>query len=172
MDNAKRLPLWKQSITISPSVAKLLGVAGGCLCTILSALAPPRDFSCGFLATISLFFVPFGGSFGYILWLCGDRSRRDRFLTVWSRAFGVIVVGLLIAFPFVSLAWWQVLSSMEPRTVLMLIGVVCSMAMFAVGAGWGIVHAVDSRVAAFRHSSKPGADFRTDGIWDRELDHR
>lgn len=169
MGDTKRLALWKHDYAISPNVATLLGVALGCLLSILCAMTPPRDFSYSFLALISLFLVPFGGTFGYILWLYGERSRQERFARIWSRVAGVMVLGLLVAFPSV---WWDVGRSMGPHMVVMLMGNVCGLAMFAVGAGWGIVHLVDHLASTFRHSTKPGANFRTDGLWDSKLDQR
>jgi hypothetical protein len=167
MGETRRLPLWKRDYTISPTMATLLGVALGCLLSILCAATPSSDFSYSFLARISLFLVPLGGTFGYILWLCSDRSRQDRLARIWSRVAGVMVLCLLVAFPSV---WWHVGRSMGPHLVLILMGAVCGMAMFAVGAGWGIVHLIGYTASLFLKTNKYCAYFRTDGVWDSELD--
>ncbi len=46
MTDVKRQPLWKRKCTIKPGEAALLGLAIGLTLAFVSALTPPRDFSC------------------------------------------------------------------------------------------------------------------------------
>jgi hypothetical protein len=164
MGGIKGLLLSKAGITISPTLATLAGAAVGCIFTLLSATMPPRDFSLRELVTLSIFLVLLYGTFGYIFWLCGERSRCERFIRICSRVWMVMVLGLIVAFPSACL---YAVRTMGPL-VVMLIGAICATAYLAVGAAWGIAHLVGYLASTFRHSSKPGARLRTDG-WDSEL---
>ncbi len=164
MSGIKGLLSSKVGITISPALATLAGAAVGCIFTILSAMMPPRDFSVRELASLAFFLVPVCGIFGYILWLCGDRSRSELFARVSSCFALVMVVGLIVAFPS---AWLYAVRT-RGSLVVMLISAVFATALVAVGAAWGIAHLVGYLASTFRRSSKPGALLRTDG-WDSEL---
>ncbi len=166
MHNIKILPLWKRRYTITPGAATLLGVAFGCVCAILSAFEPARDFSYRSLLQLSLSFGLFGAISGYMLWLLGDPVRGERLLRIISLVTLIAIVGLLLAFP----DFWRQVASSGPLMLVVVLGGVCATVMFAVGAGWGMVHLLGHLTSPFRQSSKPGTDSVGDGIWDRELD--
>ncbi|MGO9918010.1 MAG: hypothetical protein ACLQIB_25375 [Isosphaeraceae bacterium] len=50
-------------------------------------------------------------------------------------------------------------------------GLVFSTVMFAVAAAFALAHLVGDLAFTFRLATKPRAPSRTDGVWDRELDH-
>jgi hypothetical protein len=152
---------------LPPGVAALLGVAIGWAVAIVCAFLPPRDFSCSFLLILLLSIGPFGGTFGYILWLLNDPTREVRFRRITGFVAISAIAGLLIAFPS---SWWHMGRSMGPHWVWMSMGFICSMAMFAVGAGMGIVHLAGHVASSFRQSTKSAANSWTSGVWDRELD--
>ena len=91
MGGIKGLLSSKVGITFSPASATLAGAAVGCIFTILGAMMPPRDFSLRELASLAFFFlVPLCGTFGYVLWICSERSRcrallcASGFASPWS----------------------------------------------------------------------------------------
>lgn len=128
---------------------------------------PPRDFSYRFLMITLLSIGPFGAVFGYVLWIGADSERYERFQMVVSRAGGLMIFALLVAFPS---AWWQIGHSMGVLMVVGLLGSVTALTMFAVAASWGIIHLVRHIAFTHRHSSKTRVDFGDRGVWDRELD--
>ncbi len=166
MGDTERLPFWGRDHTISPSVATLAGVALGCLLAILCAFTIPRDFSFGFLSSFLLSFGPLGGGTGYMLGLSGDSARQERVLQIATRAGLCASLGLLVAFP---VAWWRMAHS-SPLLVLILIGGVCALAMFAVCAAWAMADLAGQLVFSFRQCTKPGIRRSKDGVWDRDLD--
>jgi hypothetical protein len=166
MGDAERQPFWKCSYTISPSAAYVAGVTLGCLLAIFCALTIPRDFSFGFLWPFLLIFGPLGGGIGYALGLSGDSVRQERMLQIASRVGLCAGLGLLAAFP---VAWWRTAHS-SPLLVIILIGGVCGLAIFAVCAAWGMADLAGQLVFSFRQCTKPGIKPRKDGVWDRDLE--
>ena len=169
MSDVKRSLLWKQRYTLTPGVATLLGVAFGGALAIVCAFNPPRDFSFSFLLTLLLCLGPFGGIVGFVIWLNAEPVREDRFLRITRLVAFPAILGLLLTLPDF---WWHRGRFMGPIMVMMLMGLVCAGSMFAVGAGWGLVHLVGHLAISFRQSNKRGTGSRTDGVWDRELDQR
>lgn len=167
MSYVERQPSRKQSHTLTPGVAALLGVAFGWALAILCAFAPPRDFSYRILVILLVSLGPFGGIFGYILWLSVEPVRWERLRKITRLIAFPSILGLLVAFPDF---WWRMGRSSGPLPVVMLLGGVCATALFAVGAGWGMIHLAGQLASSFRQTPKPGADSRTGGVWDRELD--
>lgn len=161
-------PFWKRLPTISPAAATLLGLALGCALAVLCAFHPPRDFSYGFLGVLLLSIGPCGGILGYTSWLLlDDAARSDRFQRLHARVSVLMILVLLAGFPSF---WWQLGQLAGPFFVVISMGFVCGVALFAAGAGCGIVHLVHHLVRSSRRASKPVGRLRTDGVWDRELD--
>jgi hypothetical protein len=168
MGDIKRQPLWERRYRISPVVATLLGIAIGCTLATLSALMPPRDFSYRFLTTLLIILGPCGGIFAYVLWLLGDPTRSDRFQRIMGLVASFVIPGLLVA---CSILWWHTGRSRGSLPVVIALGAACCSAILcAVAAGWGMFHLVHHVASSNRQSSKPAVSFRTDALWDRELD--
>ena len=167
MSDIKRQPFWKRSYTVTPGQATLVGFAIGSAVAIVAALMPPRDFSWSSLLILLFSITPFTGIFGYIAWLTGDAVREERLRRITSFVAFPAMLVLLAAFPGF---WWRMGRSLGSPMVVMFMGFVCAMAMFAVGAGLGLVHLVGHLAGSFQRSAKPGTTRQTDGVWDRELD--
>jgi len=167
MNDVKRRPLWKRKHTVTPGEAALLGLAIGWACAIVSAFAPPRDFSYSLLLILILSLGPLGAISGYIFWLLCQPDWEQRFRSIATFiAFPALLV-LLVAFPDF---WRAVKRSMGPHMVWMFLCFIFSMVMFTVGAGLAMAHLVGHLAFSFRRCTKPGATSRRDGVWDRELD--
>jgi hypothetical protein len=167
MSDNKQEPFWKRSYTVTPGQATLVGFTVGSAVAIVAALMPPRDFSWSYLLSLLLGITPFTGIFGYIAWLSGDPVRGQRLERMTSFVAFPAMLVLLVAFPGF---WWHMGRSIGSPMVVIFMGFVCAMAMFAVGAGLGIVHLVGHLACSFQRSAKPGTTWRRDGVWDRELD--
>ncbi len=167
MSYVERQPSRKQSHTLTPGVATLLGVAFGFALAILCAFAPPRDFSYSIMMILLVSLGPICGIFGYILWLSVEPVRWERLIRITRLIAFPTILALPVAFPGF---WWHIGRSLGPLLVVTLLGGICAAAMLAVGAGCGVIHLVDHLVSLSRQSIKPGAALRTDGVWDRELD--
>lgn len=167
MSHMKRQQLWKRSYTLTPGVATLLGVAFGWALAILCAFTPPRDFSYSFLLILLLSLGLFGGIFGYILWLSAEPVRDRRLRKITGLVALAAILGISVAFPDF---WRGIESKMGPLMVVTLMGGVCAAAMFAVGAGWGMMHLFGHLASSPRQSTKSGTDLLTEGVWDRDLD--
>ena len=167
MSDVRRQPVWKQAYTLTPGVATVLGVAIGGAVAIVCAFNPPHDLSLSFLLILLLGLGLFGGCVGYIMWLTAEQVRADRFFRITRLVAFPAILGLLVILPDF---WWHIGRSVGLLMTTMLMGLVCAGSMFAVGAGWGIVHLVGHLAISFRQSTKPGTDSQADGVWDRELD--
>jgi cytochrome bd-type quinol oxidase subunit 2 len=167
MSNVKRQPSWNRTYIVSPRAATLLGVAIGLAVATVAAFAPPRDFSYSFLSILLVTIPPFCGIAGYILWLSGEPRRYELFERITRMIAFPAMLGLLVAF---SAFWWKTGHAIRPGTAVMLMGFICGLAMFVVGAGWGTIHFVGYLASSWARSIKARARSSAAGVWDRELD--
>ncbi len=165
MGNVKGQTRRNRRHSFTAGEAFLLGVGIGCAVAIVAAFTPCRVFSYSFLALLLLTIGPFGGISGYSLWLLFDPVRGQRLERITGFIAFPAMVGLLVMFPDF---WRNMARTTGPNMVWTFMGLGCSLAFFAVGAGLGVVHLV-GHLASSRYT-KPAAARQMDGVWDRELD--
>ena len=115
------------------------------------------------MLTLALAFPLGGAIFGYLVFLGCEPTRWERFDRVWCRVTIGATIGLLVLFP----GFWLQAVALSPFVALLLLGMIHPVAMFAVGAAWGLHHLFRSCVGVpTKSSAKPPAR----GVWDADLD--
>lgn len=147
--------------------ATALGFAAGCAAAVLCALTPPRDFTVGYLTILFVSIGPVSGIAGYIWWLSRDPVREERLQRICTSIAWPAIIAVLVAFPG---RWWTLGRTMGPHMVIVLLGFIVSLAVFAAGAGLGLAHLGGYVALSVRQSRKRASTPRTGGLWDRDLD--
>jgi hypothetical protein len=166
MNYIKGLSSSKQTYSLAPAKAALLGIAIGLAGATGTWFMLPRDFSFNVLLVLLLGLVPFCGIGGYMVYLAWDPVRANRLARITGFIALPTIIGLIVAFR----EFWRTGLAETPLIVAMLLGLVWPMAMFAAAAGLGIAHLGGHMVTSFQRFAERGVDPATDGVWDRDLD--
>jgi hypothetical protein len=167
MSKTNKPSLWQRTYAIPPGMAVLLGFAIGAVVATIAAFQPPRDFSYGSLLLLLGTIPPFWGISGYILWLSGEPARMQRVQEIAGVIAIPTMVGILVAFPGF---WWKLGPTIGPAMIVLFMGFLCALSMFAVAVGYGAVHLAGYLASLLWRSTKPVSKSTVNGIWDRELD--